>query len=123
VHDGGLEVPAGVSLLVGENGSGKSSLIEALAAADPRPVTSPLLVSAAPTQAGRTRPSRHRRARVHQMASPYGFFLWVEKMHGYFNYQSSRGASLCRDSGTRGKGDRPPVGTARPDAVLPRWSG
>jgi predicted ATPase len=33
VHDGGLEVAAGVSWLVGENGSGKSSLIEALAAA------------------------------------------------------------------------------------------
>jgi predicted ATPase len=31
VHDGALEVPAGVSLLVGENGSSKSSLIEALA--------------------------------------------------------------------------------------------
>jgi predicted ATPase len=33
VHDGGLEIPAGVRLLVGENRSGKSSLIQA----SPRP--------------------------------------------------------------------------------------
>jgi predicted ATPase len=85
VHDGGLEVPAGVSLLVGENGSGKSSLIEALAAAYPRPVTSPF------ARVGGPEPSRedsllprHLRARVHPMASPYGFFLRAEMMHGYF---------------------------------------
>jgi hypothetical protein len=55
VHDGGLEVPAGVSLLVGENGSGKSSLIEALAAAYPRPVTSPFARVGGPNQAWRIR--------------------------------------------------------------------
>src|SRR5512133_3086369 len=27
---------------------------------------------------------RHLRARVHPMASPYGFFLRAEMMHGYF---------------------------------------
>jgi hypothetical protein len=37
-------------------------------------------------------------------------------------YRSSPGALLGRGSGTRGTGDRPPVGPARPDAVLPRWS-
>lgn len=36
VREGGLEVARGVTFLVGENGSGKSTIVEALAAAYPR---------------------------------------------------------------------------------------
>ena len=36
IAEDGLEIPAGITILVGENGSGKSTIIEALAAIYPR---------------------------------------------------------------------------------------
>lgn len=36
VAEGGLEIPAGITFLIGENGSGKSTLVGALAALYPR---------------------------------------------------------------------------------------
>src|SRR5689334_24893944 len=36
IADGGMEIPAGITVLVGENGSGKSTIIEALASIYPR---------------------------------------------------------------------------------------
>jgi predicted ATPase len=85
IAEGGLEIPAGVTVLVGENGSGKSTIIEALAAIYPRqgvdnPFTSVIGV----------RPSEedsplhyHLKAKIRHMASRAGFFLRAESMHAF----------------------------------------
>ena len=85
VADGGLDIPAGVTFLVGENGSGKSTLIEAFAAAYPRRgFASPLSDKLGPGPSPEDSPLRwHIRARTHRRASPAGFFLRAEAMHGY----------------------------------------
>lgn len=85
----GLDLPAGVTMLVGENGAGKSTIVEAVAAAYglppeggsnqgrhvTRPTESPLadwlLLERAP------------------WAPRWGFFLRAETMHGYYSYAES----------------------------------
>lgn len=82
----GLELPAGVTFLVGENGTGKSTIVEGIAEAyglppeggsnqghhATRPTESPLpewiLLERAP------------------WAARWGFFLRAETMHGYYTY-------------------------------------
>lgn len=86
VLEAGWELPAGVSFLVGENGTGKSTLVEAIAGAyglDPE---------------GGTPNTRHStRATESELqswitlvrgagASRYGFFLRAETMHGYYTH-------------------------------------
>lgn len=84
--DGGLEVPPGVTLLVGENGSGKSTLVEALAAVYPRRGAVSDHVDAGPGGGPEdSQLRRHLRARTHPQASPAGFFLRAELMHGYLD--------------------------------------
>ena len=46
----GWELPAGVTLLVGENGSGKSTIVEAVADASPRPAASPPRAASQPSR-------------------------------------------------------------------------
>ncbi|MDR6970348.1 AAA family ATPase [Leifsonia shinshuensis] len=85
LHEG-LELPAGVTMLVGENGAGKSTIVEAVAVAYglppeggsnqgrhvTRPTESPLsewiFLERAP------------------WAAKWGFFLRAETMHGYYSY-------------------------------------
>jgi predicted ATPase len=78
-------VPAGVTFLIGENGSGKSTLIEAIAAAYPRRgFESPAIRKLGPKPSSEDSPLRwHIRARTNRRASPAGFFLRAEAMHGY----------------------------------------
>jgi predicted ATPase len=44
---------------------------------------------------------RHLRARVHPMASPYGFFLRAEMMHGYFAGIGADPTQACAWDGQR----------------------
>jgi predicted ATPase len=82
---GGLEIPPGITFLVGENGSGKSTLVEAFAAVYPRRgFETPYADKLGPRESGEDSPLRwHMRARTHRRASPAGFFLRAEAMHGY----------------------------------------
>jgi predicted ATPase len=85
IEAGGLQIPPGVTFLVGENGSGKSTLVEALAAIYPRRgFETPFVDKLGPGASAEDSPLRwHLRARLHPRASPAGFFLRAEAMHGY----------------------------------------
>ncbi len=88
--DDGWEVPAGVTVLVGENGSGKSTIVEALAARYPR-LDNDLV---GPTRTGDESPlERWLALHTAPMASRAGFFLRAEAMHSYL-------AARDRNSGT-----------------------
>jgi predicted ATPase len=86
VLDHGLNLPAGVTFLVGENGSGKSTLIEGLAAA----------IGLNPEGGSRgarysTRPSESPLGEVLRVTRgvggrSYGYFLRAETMHGLYTY-------------------------------------
>ena len=82
----GLELPAGVTFLVGENGSGKSTIVEAVAAAFGLDVE-----GGSPFTRHTTRVSESPlRARIHLVrgagASRWGFFLRAETMHGFYTH-------------------------------------
>jgi predicted ATPase len=86
--EGGFDVPPGVTVLVGENDSGKSTLVEAFAAVYPRhgaETSSPLSVTG-PGISDEDSPLRwHLKARTHRLAAPGGFFLRAEAMHRYLS--------------------------------------
>jgi predicted ATPase len=97
IEAGGLEIPPGITFLVGENGSGKSTLVEAFAAIYPRRgFETPFVDKIGPGASEEDSPlRRHLRARTHRRASPAGFFLRAEAMHGYL-------AGIDRDPQQRG---------------------
>jgi predicted ATPase len=86
IDEGGLEIPPGITMLVGENGTGKSTLLEAFAAVYPRAgaeTSTPISVTG-PGPADEDSPLRwHLRAKTHPLAAPGGFFLRAEAMHAY----------------------------------------
>lgn len=87
----GWQVPAGVTVLVGENGSGKSTIVEALAASYPR-----LPMDRTGPGVGRDEAplARHLTCETDRMAARGGFFLRAEAMHGYLRaYDESIGES------------------------------
>jgi predicted ATPase len=78
----GWQVPAGVTVLIGENGSGKSTIVEALAARYPR-LGNDLV---GPTVVGDESPlADWITLDTHPMASRSGFFLRAEAMHQYLS--------------------------------------
>src|SRR5262249_43157785 len=83
VTEGGLDIPPGVTFLVGENGSGKSTIVEALAAVYPR-VGGSKITGPGPSDEDSALP-RHLQAVTHRRASPAGFFLRAEAMHAYLS--------------------------------------
>jgi predicted ATPase len=88
IAEGGFEVPPGITFLVGETGSGKSTLVEAFAAVYPRsgaePATGRPVTGPAPSD--EDSPLRwHLRAQTHRLAAPGGFFLRAERMHDYLS--------------------------------------
>ena len=82
----GLDLPKGVTFLVGENGSGKSTIVEAVAVAyglSPE--------GGSPYGQHSTRPSESPLARSLRLrrglgAGRYGFFLRAETMHGWYTF-------------------------------------
>jgi predicted ATPase len=89
----GLELPAGVTFLVGENGTGKSTVVEAVAAAyglDPE--------GGSPNTRHSTRVSESPLASWIQLtrgagASRWGLFLRAESMHGYYTHLEGIGGA------------------------------
>ncbi|MEO7124527.1 MAG: AAA family ATPase [Nakamurella sp.] len=89
----GWEVPAGVTVLIGENGSGKSTVIEALAARYPRLVNDQVGL----TRLGDESPlSRWLTLRTAPMASNAGFFLRADAMHSYLATRDRQAGSTER---------------------------
>ena len=92
----GLELPPGVTLLVGENGSGKSTIVEAVAMAFG------LAPEGGTRYGGRSTYTSesplHEWIRVERSAggSRWGFFLRAETMHGWYTYLAE-GARGPRD--------------------------
>ena len=85
IRNEGLEVPPGVTFLIGENGTGKSTLIEALSSVYPRAgFASPFTPSGPGPSEEDSELPRHLRVRTNPLASPAGFFLRAEAMHSYF---------------------------------------
>jgi predicted ATPase len=91
----GLELPPGVTLLVGENGTGKSTLVEAVAMAFGLAAEGGTRNVHGGTRA--TESPLHGWIRLERApGSPrWGFFLRAETMHGYFTRQE--GLSAERD--------------------------
>lgn len=84
--DEGLELDAGVTLLVGENGTGKSTLVEAVAMAfglSPEGGSTYARHSTRETESDLWRWIRLERS---PGAPRWGFFLRAETMHGFYSY-------------------------------------
>ena len=82
----GLTLPKGVTFLVGENGSGKSTIVEAVAMAyglDPEGGSTQSSHSTRRTESPLVRALRLQRGLG---ASRWGFFLRAETMHGWYTY-------------------------------------
>jgi len=87
IREGGLDTPPGVTFFVGENGSGKSTLIEAIAELYPRGghETRFAAVTGARPSEEDSPLARYLRPRLNRFASPAGFFLRAESMHGFLS--------------------------------------
>ncbi|MDX6225149.1 MAG: hypothetical protein QOE64_1525 [Frankiales bacterium] len=87
----GLDIEPGITFLVGENGSGKSTIVEALAHGYPRHgALNRMADNVGPT--GSREDSvlhRHLQLLTAPLASPHGFFLRAELMHSYLNQAAS----------------------------------
>jgi predicted ATPase len=91
ISEGGMDIPPGITFLVGENGSGKSTLIEAIADLYPRRGHATRFAAVTgPEPSDEDSPLvYHLRPRLHRSASPAGFFLRAEAMHGFFSMLDS----------------------------------
>ncbi len=84
--DEGLQLEPGVTFLVGENGSGKSTIVEAVAAAfgiSPEGGTTQAVHSTRVSESALGDAIRLERTAG---ASRWGFFLRAESMHGYYTF-------------------------------------
>jgi predicted ATPase len=92
IAEGGLDIPPGVTIIVGENGSGKSTIIEALAAIYPRTgFENPFVRVTGAGPSDEDSPLRYNlKPSLTHMASRAGFFLRAESMHSFL-------ASIDRD--------------------------
>ena len=82
----GLDLPSGVTFLVGENGSGKSTLLEGLAGAFGLGPEGGMVGTLHRTHASESELDRWLRLTRGAGASHRGFFLRAETMHGYYTY-------------------------------------
>ena len=86
ILENGLDLPEGVTLLIGENGSGKSTIVEAVAMAfglSPEGGSSHAMHSTRESESELWRWIRLERSAG---ASRWGFFLRAETMHGFYTY-------------------------------------
>ncbi len=82
----GLTLPAGVTFLVGENGSGKSTIVEAVAMAYGLGREGGSTGSQHGTRASESPLSGSLRLQRGLGAGRWGFFLRAETMHGFYTY-------------------------------------
>jgi predicted ATPase len=90
---GGLELPAGVTLLVGENGSGKSTIVEAVAMAFGLSPEGGTRYGGGQTYESESPLQQWIRLERSAGGSRWGFFLRAETMHGYYTYLADGHAS------------------------------
>ena len=86
ILEAGLDLPEGVTLLIGENGSGKSTIVEAVAMAfglSPEGGSRHAMHSTRESESELWRWIRLERSAG---ASRWGFFLRAETMHGFYTY-------------------------------------
>jgi predicted ATPase len=87
----GLDLPTGVTFLVGENGSGKSTIVEAVATAyglSPEGGSNQGLHSTRPSESPLGRTLRLQRGIG---SARWGFFLRAETMHSWYTYSEQLG--------------------------------
>lgn len=84
--DEGLELARGVTLLVGENGTGKSTIVEAVATEFGLSAEGGSTSSLHSTWASESDLWRWIRLERSPGASKWGFFLRAETMHGFYSY-------------------------------------
>jgi predicted ATPase len=84
--DDGLELEAGVTLLVGENGTGKSTIVEAVAMAFGLSPEGGSVNARHSTRASESALSQWIRLERSAGAPRWGFFLRAETMHGLYTY-------------------------------------
>ncbi|WP_028645316.1 AAA family ATPase [Nocardioides sp. URHA0020] len=82
----GLDLDPGVTFLVGENGSGKSTIVEAVAAAYGLGVEGGSTGSRHATRATESALGRALHLQRGIGAARWGFFLRAETMHGFYSY-------------------------------------
>ncbi|MFB2586052.1 AAA family ATPase [Herbiconiux liukaitaii] len=87
----GLELPAGVTFLVGENGSGKSTVLEGIAMAFGFPAEGGSRNGGASTRSSESPLGEWLNLRRGLVSPKWGFFLRAETMHGYYSYLESLG--------------------------------
>lgn len=89
ILESGLKLPAGVTFLVGENGTGKSTLVEAVAAAYGMGPEGGTIHSAHVTHESESPLSEWVTLVRNPGARKWGFFLRAETMHGYYTFQDN----------------------------------
>ncbi len=82
----GLDLPPGVTFLVGENGSGKSTIVEAIASAYGLSPEGGTAFGQHSTRASESPLHRELRLQRGIGAGRWGFFLRAETMHGWYTY-------------------------------------
>ncbi|KQW43092.1 AAA family ATPase [Nocardioides sp. Root1257] len=82
----GLTLPPGVTFLVGENGSGKSTIVEAIAMAYGLGAEGGSTGSQHATRSSESPLGRTLRLRRGLGGGRWGFFLRAETMHGFYSY-------------------------------------
>lgn len=85
----GLDLSAGVTFLVGENGSGKSTILEGIAAAYGLPAEGGSTNDAHVTRPGESPLGDGLRLERSLGVPRHGFFLRAETMHGYYTHLES----------------------------------
>ncbi len=90
ILDEGLELAQGVTLLVGENGTGKSTIVEAVAMAFGLSPEGGSTHARHTTRASESDLWRWIRLERSAGASRWGFFLRAETMHGFYSYLEER---------------------------------
>jgi predicted ATPase len=84
--DEGLELPTGVTLLLGENGTGKSTIVEAVAMAFGLSPEGGSRNARHATRSSESELSDWVRLERSPGGSRWGFFLRAETMHGFYTY-------------------------------------
>jgi predicted ATPase len=90
ILDEGLDLAAGVTLLVGENGTGKSTIVEAVAMAFGLSAEGGSTHARHSTRQSESELWRWIRLERSAGAARWGFFLRAETMHGFYSYLEGR---------------------------------
>jgi predicted ATPase len=93
----GMELNVGVTLLIGENGTGKSTIVEAVAMAFGLSAEGGSVGARHSTRASESELFRWLRLERSPGASRWGFFLRAETMHGFFSYLEANPPAARKD--------------------------